>query len=43
MVGCLPAIAELLAGMGWRSVVAFNDEDFGSRSLLGRSDKSESR
>jgi len=33
--------AALLAGIGWRSVVAFNDEDFGPHSLLGRRDKTE--
>jgi type I restriction enzyme R subunit len=33
--------AQLLAGMGWRSVVAFNDEDFGPQSLLGRANRSE--
>jgi type I restriction enzyme R subunit len=33
--------AELLASMGWRSLVAFNDEDFGPHSLLGRSNKTE--
>jgi type I restriction enzyme, R subunit len=33
--------AELLASMGWGSVVAFNDEDFGPHSLLGRSNKTE--
>lgn len=33
--------AELLASMGWRSMVAFNDEDFGPHSLLGRSNKTE--
>lgn len=33
--------AELLAGLGWRSVVAFNDEDFGPDSLLGRSSRTE--
>lgn len=33
--------AQLLAGVGWRSVVAFNDEDFGPHSLLGRADRSE--
>jgi len=33
--------AQLLAGVGWRSVVAYNDEDFGPDSLLGRGDKTE--
>jgi len=33
--------AELLAGLGWRSVLAFNEEDFGPGSLLGRGSKTE--
>ena len=33
--------AELLAGLGWRSVVAYNEEDFGPHSLLGRDTKTE--
>ncbi len=33
--------AELLAGMGWRSVVAYNEEDLGPGSLLGRAGKTE--
>lgn len=33
--------AELLAGLGWRSVVAFNDEAFGPDSLLGRNNRTE--
>lgn len=33
--------AELLESMGWRSVVAFNEEDYGPASLLGRSNRSE--
>lgn len=34
--------AELLVSLGWHSAVAFNAEDFGPASLLGRSSKSES-
>ena len=33
--------AELLAGLGWHSVLAFNEEDFGPDSLLGRDSRAE--
>ena len=35
-----PAAARM-AAHGWKSVLAFNEEDFGPNSLLGRDDKTQ--